>query len=77
MESHNKDYMDPHLNMKRSRYAEKKIERYAGDLIFFFLPRYLKTVRLTTNLYLLSFFVAPPIAISVLAQCEQNLKQFY
>ena len=43
----------------------------------FFLPRYLKTVRPTTNLYLLSFFVAPPIAISVLAQCEQNLKQFY
>ena len=35
MESHNKDYMDPHLNMNRSRYAEKKIEKYAGDLIFF------------------------------------------
>ena len=31
MESHNKDYMDPHLNMKRSWYAEKESERYAGD----------------------------------------------
>ena len=48
------------------------------ECIFFFLSRYLKTVRLTINLYLLSsFFVAPPIAISVLAQCEQILKQFY
>ena len=48
------------------------------ECIFFFLSRYLKTVRLTINLYLLSsFFVAPPIAISVLAQCEQNLKQLY
>ena len=31
MESHNKDYMDLHLNIKRSRYAEKESERYAGD----------------------------------------------
>ena len=28
---YNKDYMDPHLNMKRSRYAEKESDRYAGD----------------------------------------------
>lgn len=27
MKSHNKDYMDPHLNMKRSRYAEKGSDR--------------------------------------------------
>ena len=39
---------------------------------FFFLSRYLKTVQVAINLYLLSFFVAPPIAISVLAQCEQS-----
>ena len=45
---------------------------------FFVLSRYLKAVQLTINLNLLSsFFVAPPIAVSVLAQCEQNLKQFY
>ena len=31
MESHNKDHMDPHLNMKRSRYTEKESERYAID----------------------------------------------
>ena len=30
-----KDYMDPHLNMKRSRYAEKESERYAGDWMYF------------------------------------------
>ena len=50
----------------------------------FFLIKVLKDyVRLTINSYLLSFFCCPPppptppIAISVLAQCEQNLKQFY
>ena len=37
----------------------------------FFLPRYNKFV------FTFVFFVAPPIAISVLAQCEQNLKQLY
>ena len=49
------------------------------ECIFFFLSRYLKTARLTINSYFLSFFCcpSPPIAISVLAQCEQNLKQFY
>ena len=31
MKSRNKGYMDPHLNMKRSRYAEKESDRYPGD----------------------------------------------
>ena len=76
MESHNKDYMDPHLNMKRSRYAEKESERYAGDLIFF-------SYQGTNNKFVFTFVfllppppTPPPIAISVLAQCEQNLKHF-
>ena len=80
MESHNKDYVDPKLKMKRGGYGEKESERYADDCmfsVFFFLSRYLKTFRLTINLYLLSYcFVSPPIAISALANCEKNLKQF-
>ena len=49
MESHDKYYVDPNLNTKRGRYAEKESERYADDLmfgvcLFFFLSRYLKTV---------------------------------
>lgn len=28
MKSHNKGYMDPHLNMKRSRYAEKESDSF-------------------------------------------------
>ena len=49
MESHDKYSVDPNLNTKRGRYAEKESERYADDLmfgvcLFFFLSRYLKTV---------------------------------
>ena len=29
MESHDKDYVDPKLKMKRGGYAEKESERYA------------------------------------------------
>ena len=82
MESHDKYYVDPNLNTKRGRYAGKESERYADDLMFgvcfFFLIKVLKDCLTNNNLYLLSCcFVAPPIAIGVLANCENNLKQFY
>ena len=47
-------------------------------MLSFFFIKVLKDCSANNNLYLLSsFFVAPPIAISVLANCEQNLQQFY
>ena len=44
----------------------------------FFIIKVLKDCSTNNKfVYTFVFFVAPPIAISVLAQCEQNLKQFY
>ena len=49
------------------------------ECIFFLLSMYLKTVRLTINVFVFTFvFLLPPlpphlpIAISVLAQCEEG-----
>ena len=82
MESHNQDYMGPHLNTKRSRYAEKESERYVGDwMYFFFIINVFKDCSTNNKCFCIyfRFFVAPPpppphlpIAISVLAQCEEG-----
>ena len=34
MESHDEDYVDPKLKMKRGGYEEKESERYADDWMF-------------------------------------------
>ena len=60
MESHDKYYVDPNLNTKRGRYAEKESERYADDLMFgvcfFFLIKVLKDC-LTNNKFVFTFML--------------------
>ena len=59
MESHNKDYVDPKLKMKRGGYGEKESERDADDCmfsVFFFLIKVLKDFS-TNNKFVFTFIL--------------------